>query len=153
MSYCRHRVHNSNFTFGRRYWSSEDSSDFHEGNSGIRRRRMGGGQGGKGRGRRLLIAVVLRALLERSAHGYELMETLTANFPTVDGPPNSSNVYRLLSELESEGLVSSAWEPGEGGGRRKYQVTEAGKVKLDALIAILREDHKRLGEFLAQLDR
>jgi PadR family transcriptional regulator, regulatory protein PadR len=66
---------------------------------------------------------VLRAFLADPAaprYGYDLMKA--------SGLP-SGTLYPMLSRLQDEGLVSSAWEPAEAGGRpprRYYRLTDEG---------------------------
>lgn len=66
---------------------------------------------------------VLRAFLADPAaprYGYDLMKA--------SGLP-SGTLYPMLSRLQEQGLVSSAWEPAEPGGRpprRYYRLTDEG---------------------------
>jgi DNA-binding PadR family transcriptional regulator len=90
----------------------------------------GGGFGpgsGRGRGRgALLEPAVLAALAEQTAHGYDLrraVEEMTEGIVVVD----PGGLYRLLRQLEMEGVVVSAWTEGAfGPQRREYRLTAAG---------------------------
>ena len=69
---------------------------------------------------------VLRLLAERPMHGYELI----TEFEERSGGrwrPSPGSVYPLLAQLEDEGLVRSV----EDDGRRRYEVTDAGRSWLD----------------------
>jgi poly-beta-hydroxybutyrate-responsive repressor len=71
---------------------------------------------------------LLLLLRNWSAHGYQLMQTLTiAGLGAID----PATVYRTLRQLEKEGLVSSSWDPKDTGApRRVYTLTEAGEAYL-----------------------
>jgi DNA-binding PadR family transcriptional regulator len=94
----------------------------------------GGGFGpgsGRGRGRgALLEPAVLAALAEQTAHGYDLrraVEEMTEGIVVVD----PGGLYRLLRQLELEGVVASAWTEGAfGPQRREYRLTAAGRELL-----------------------
>lgn len=91
-----------------------------------------GGRVRKGNVRGLLLA----ALLDGPAHGYELMRRLEER---AGGRwrPSPGSVYPLLQLLEDEGLVRELLED-EGlvrgtdqDGRRVYELTETGRAKAD----------------------
>lgn len=81
-----------------------------------------GGRLPKGNVRGLLLA----ALLEGPAHGYELMRRLEEQ---AGGRwrPSPGSVYPLLQLFEDEGLVQGT----EQDGRRVYELTEAGRGQAD----------------------
>jgi PadR family transcriptional regulator PadR len=86
---------------------------------------------GRGRGRgALLEPAVLAALAEQMAHGYDLrrtVEEMTEGIVVVD----PGGIYRLLRQLELEGVVVSAWTEGAfGPQRREYRLTAAGRELL-----------------------
>lgn len=96
----------------------------------------GAGAGGPGPGvgryrRAVLETSILASLAESTTHGYELVEqidALAADLVCID--PGS--MYRLLRELEEQGLVSSSWKTPEAGPpRRVYVITEQGIEALD----------------------
>jgi DNA-binding PadR family transcriptional regulator len=91
------------------------------GHGGHGRGRHGGSDGPRiGRGR--IPALLLAALLDGPAHGYELMDRLEA----VSGGswrPSPGSVYPLLQAFEDQGLV----ERQEGAGRRVFALTTAGR--------------------------
>jgi PadR family transcriptional regulator, regulatory protein PadR len=75
--------------------------------------------------RNLLVPYVLLFLKNWSAHGYQIMQTLTMlGFAAVD----PATVYRTLRQMEREGLVLSSWETSDAGpARRTYRITESGE--------------------------
>src|SRR5580692_2384370 len=82
-----------------------------------------GGRVPKGNVRGLLLA----ALLDGPAHGYELMGRLEGQ---AGGRwrPSPGSVYPLLQVLEDEGLVRGR----DSGGRKVYELTEQGRTLADA---------------------
>ena len=73
--------------------------------------------------------LLLSALDEKPAHGYELVETLRARsegaFDLAEG-----TVYPSLYRLERRGLVASGWETVSGRRRRVYRLTKNGRGRL-----------------------
>jgi len=88
----------------------------------LRRGQWAGGRVPKGNVRGLLLA----ALLEDPAHGYELMRRLEEQ---ADGRwrPSPGSVYPLLQMLEDEGLVRGSDEAG----RKVYELTPEGRAQAD----------------------
>lgn len=87
---------------------------------------------GVGRYRRSVLETSILALLaESTAHGYDLVEqigALAADLVCID--PGS--MYRLLRELEEQGMVTSSWQTPEAGPpRRVYVITEQGIEALE----------------------
>src|SRR3977135_2621654 len=69
---------------------------------------------------------LLLLLRERPTPGYELLEAL----PDMAGEArvDMANLYRVLSALEEDDLVTSRWESGEAGpARRTYELTVPGR--------------------------
>ncbi len=79
----------------------------------------------------LVRPAILVLLQEREGHGYELMTRL--GDVGVPLPPTSGGLYRILREMQDEGLVDAVWDaPQRGPARRVYQITEIGRKHLDA---------------------
>lgn len=75
-----------------------------------------------------LTSWLLLLLRNWNAHGYQLVQTLTAMGLVAIDP---ATVYRTLRQMESEGLVTSSWDPQDSGApRRVYCLTEAGNSYL-----------------------
>ena len=91
---------------------------------------------------------LLLQLVKKPAHGYELMEALSA---AADDPvPDPGTLYRTLRALEEDGLVRSAWETGESGpARRVYELTDQGVEFLHAWAVSIRGTRAQLDRFLA----
>jgi DNA-binding PadR family transcriptional regulator len=72
----------------------------------------------------------LALLSGERAHGYELKQTLEHEFGGLLPAFNAGQIYTTLARLQREGLVVSEAVPGDTRGKRVYQLTERGRVKL-----------------------
>jgi DNA-binding PadR family transcriptional regulator len=106
-----------------------------------------GQRGGRGVNR-YLEAVLLALLAEAPAHGYDLKERLPGLFPLPDSIPDISTVYRALGELEAQGAIRSSWADGAGGGRKVYELTDAGLDLLRFWIDRFEEEQAGVARFL-----
>ncbi len=85
--------------------------------------------------RDMLAPFVLLAVSMQRAHGYGIEEYLRALglFGIT-----MSTLYRTLRQMEKDGHLESAWEPGPTGpARRVYSLTDAGRAWLDGSAAVL----------------
>ncbi len=69
-------------------------------------------------------AAALALLAERSLNGYQIIQEIGERSGGV-WRPSPGSVYPALQQLEDEGLIRA--EPGEGGSRRGYVLTEEGQ--------------------------
>jgi poly-beta-hydroxybutyrate-responsive repressor len=85
--------------------------------------------------RDMLIPYLLLAISMQQAHGYLLEEYLRSlGFVGLE----VSTLYRTLRQLEKDGFLRSAWEPGPSGpARRVYSLTDVGRAWLDHWAATL----------------
>jgi len=74
--------------------------------------------------------LLLSALEDEPAHGYELLQTLRERsegaFDLAEG-----TVYPSLYRLERRGLIASRWETVAGRRRRVYRLTKSGRRGLE----------------------
>src|SRR5690242_15171168 len=78
--------------------------------------------------RTFLASWLLLLMRNGSAHGYQLIQTMTMMGLGLVDP---ATVYRTLRQLEREGLITSTWNPGEAGpARRIYTLSDAGEEYL-----------------------
>jgi poly-beta-hydroxybutyrate-responsive repressor len=107
---------------------------------------------GGGRVERFLEPCLLLLLIEKPAHGYDLLDRLGRfGFESENQDPGS--IYRTLRRLEEEGMVESKWDTdGVGPAKRRYRVTKEGKDLLDAWSVIIRGTVDRLQRFLAEYE-
>ena len=84
---------------------------------------------------------MLLAVSLQRAHGYLIEEYLRGlGFLSLE----MSTLYRTLRQLERDGLLCSAWEPGPTGpARRVYSLTDVGRAWLDTWAGAL-DDYRRL---------
>jgi PadR family transcriptional regulator len=88
---------------------------------------------------------VLLAVSFQRAHGYAIEDYLRALglFGIT-----MSTLYRTLRQMEKDGLLISAWEPGPTGpARRVYTITEAGQAWLNASAAMLKAYSETIDRF------
>ncbi len=94
---------------------------------------VGRGPGGGRYRRSVLEAAILASIAESTTHGYDLVQqisALAADLVCID--PGS--MYRLLRELEEQGLVTSSWQtPESGPSKRVYTITEQGVEALQMM--------------------
>jgi poly-beta-hydroxybutyrate-responsive repressor len=91
-----------------------------------------------------LASWLLLLLRNWSAHGYQLIQQLTAMGLGLVDP---ATVYRTLRQLEREGYISSSWDPrASGPARRMYTLTDAGEEYLQLW-------SRQLEQYQATLDR
>lgn len=70
--------------------------------------------------------IILELLKEGPKHGYEIMKEMETRFGGFYSPSPGS-IYPTLQMLEDRGFVTSE----TGGGRRVYEITDAGRAFLD----------------------
>ena len=91
------------------------------------------------------VPVVLLMLREWHSYGYELMEKL-ASFGL--NMMNPGTFYRMLRQMEKDGIVSSSWDTSETGpARRVYSITEAGEAYLKLWSESLDSYQKMMNSF------
>lgn len=89
---------------------------------------------------------LLLLLAEAPAHGYELVDRMRPFGFEVNDP---ASVYKILRQMEGEGLVTSEWElSARGPARRVYSLTTDGRDLLDAWSFTLAQNREVLGRFL-----
>ena len=99
---------------------------------------------------RFLETCLLLLVDEEPGHGYGLMNRLEEfGFPA--DSLNVGTLYRTLRRLEEEKLVSSDWEEGGQGPRRRvYTITSEGREALAVWIEVIRVNKRRIDTLLAR---
>lgn len=93
---------------------------------------------------RFMEVCLLLLLYKETSHGYVLAEQLTY-FGFSKEELNIGSLYRTLRKMEKEASVISYWEEGDQGPKKRvYQITEAGKKRLDNWIEVLEERRTRI---------
>ena len=87
---------------------------------------------------RLIEPVILYLLYEgEPRYGYELLERVP-EMALTDSEIDVGAVYRMLRRLEQAACVTSEWQPGPGGPKRRmYTITEVGQEHLHDWAAVL----------------
>ena len=113
----------------------------------------GNGQKGKSHKMERFLEVCLLVLLyDEVGYGYGLIEELEY-FGFSREELNVSTLYRTLRKMEKENLVTSLWEEGGPGPRRRvYKITKDGKVHLDQWITVLESRKKRIEKVIKKYD-
>ena len=101
---------------------------------------------------RFLEVCLLLLLYDEIGYGYGLIEQLVS-FGFSEDDLNVSTLYRTLRKMEKEGLVTSQWENGgQGPKRRVYEITTNGKNELNQWIRILRVRKSRIESLINRYD-
>ena len=104
----------------------------------------------RGRIERFIEPAALLVLRGGARHGYELRDDVAA---LVGDHADVANLYRLLRQLELEGIVRSRWNTaGSGPARRMYQLTQSGRRLLDQWVDAVRNLELTTHAFLAAYD-
>jgi len=102
---------------------------------------------------RFLEVCLLLLLYDEIGYGYGLAEQLS-HFGFSEMDLNVSTLYRTLRKMEHDGLVTSLWEAGGQGPRRRvYEITEGGKSELEQWIKVLKVRKARIETLVGAYDR
>ena len=98
---------------------------------------------------RFVRPVLLAFLAKRKAHGYELMQQLQTLALFNDDPVDASGVYKVLKEMEKEGLLQGQVDTVSGGpSRRVFSITAQGRGCLKQWRTTLQDYQAQVGELL-----
>jgi DNA-binding PadR family transcriptional regulator len=93
----------------------------------------------------------LALLSGERAHGYELKQSLDQEFGDLLPALNAGQIYVTLGRLERDGLVVGHAVPGDGRGKRVYELTAAGRETLGAWIDAPVSGRRLKDEFFMKL--
>jgi DNA-binding PadR family transcriptional regulator len=93
----------------------------------------------------------LALLSGERAHGYELKQSLEQEFGDLLPALNAGQIYVTLGRLERDGLVVGQAVPGDGRGKRVYELTELGREAVAAWIATPVSGRRLKDEFFMKL--
>ncbi len=77
--------------------------------------------------RRGTLILLVLSQTQEPTYGYNLVKTLNDR----QIPMDANTLYPLMRRLESQGLLKSQWETGEGKPRKYYQITADGLAVLE----------------------
>lgn len=101
---------------------------------------------------RLLEVCLLMLLYDKIGYGYGLVEQLSS-YGFSENELNLSTLYRTLRKMEKQGFVTSIWEEGGPGPKRRvYEITEAGKKELEQWIQVLKVRKARIEKLIDRYD-
>ncbi|MFW5794262.1 MAG: helix-turn-helix transcriptional regulator [Bacillota bacterium] len=99
---------------------------------------------------RFLEVCLLMLLYDEKGYGYGFIEQL-AYFGFSKEELNISTLYRTLRKMENEDLVSSFWDSGiQGPKRRVYEITKKGKQNLDEWVNVLELRKTRIEKLITK---
>lgn len=103
--------------------------------------------------RRFVRPFVLLLLAEGASHGYELARSLK-EFAPEGMKVEPSILYRMLRQMEDEGLTTSSLDDsGAGPARKVYELTPGGREALDLWASSLEGTARMLGSFRERYER
>ncbi len=95
------------------------------------------------------VPFLLLALRERSSYGYELAEEMAGlDF----GVARPEVAYRTLQQMKEEGMVLSEQDGAGGPSRRRYSISEWGKVYLEFWASSLARYQEEVDLFIRVYD-
>ncbi|MFW6134994.1 MAG: PadR family transcriptional regulator [Elusimicrobiota bacterium] len=95
---------------------------------------------------------LLLLLYKEVTHGYALAEELT-HFGFSKEEFNIGTLYRTLRKMEKASLVTSFWEKGAQGPRKRvYTISDKGKEELTVWIQTLKNRKKRIEKLINSYD-
>ncbi len=93
---------------------------------------------------------LLLVISQKDSYGYELMEEVRK----LGATPDASAVYRMLRQMESEGLVKSEWvTEGPGPAKRVYKITPEGGDFLSSWVTVVKNHKESLDFFLDEYNK
>ncbi len=100
----------------------------------------------------VLAASLLALLLKKPAHGYSLVEELEEFGLDTKTVPYAV-VYRLLRNMEEDGLIDSQWDvSGNGPSKRVYHITDKGKEYLQMWVLRAKKNLRVMEKMLLEVE-
>ena len=101
---------------------------------------------------RLVEPAVLHLLAQgKASHGYDLIAGVN-ELGLTDTPVDAGAIYRRLRGLEEEGAVVSTWDTAGGGpARRNYELTAAGKARLQSWVQVIERRADAMRRFVKSI--
>ena len=102
---------------------------------------------------KMLQPAILTCLFGQELHGFSLIQELGKS-PMCNGTePDKTGVYRYLSRMEKQGLLTSRWdmEGDHGKPRRMYSITEKGRGCLATWYVVLKQYSEDLDALIREV--
>ena len=107
----------------------------------------------EGPGKRFIEPRILFLLYGKPAHGYEIVGCME-DIPLPGPLPDTGAVYRKLRQMEGKGLVTSRWEDGGPGPKRRiYSLTGKGKLSMVTWVEAIEQRVTLLNRFVSLCDK
>jgi PadR family transcriptional regulator PadR len=107
-----------------------------------------------GMGRPWIELYLLLLIAEKPAHGYELSTRLEEFEVPIFSVGQMGNLYRVLSNIEEMGLITSEWDTEEAGPARKiYRITTPGLEYLKNAEMRIRRFRDNIDGFLKRIEQ
>ena len=99
--------------------------------------------------------ILLCLIGRRETYGYEIITELNDSAASVLGYAREGTVYPMLYRLQESGLIACrmAASPANGGTKKYYSLTEAGRDALRALTAFWKEYAACVNRFIEPEDK
>ncbi len=106
----------------------------------------------EGPGKRFIEPRILFLLYGKPAHGYKIIVRME-ELPLPGPLPDTGAVYRKLRQMEGKELVSSRWEDGDSGPKRRiYSITAKGKLSMVTWVEAIEQRVSTLNRFISLCD-
>jgi len=106
----------------------------------------------EGPGKRFIEPRILYLLSGKPSHGYEIVGRMK-EIPLPGSLPDTGAVYRKLRQMEGKGLVTSRWEDGGSGPKRRiYSITVKGKRSMTIWVNGIEQRVTMLNRFVSLCD-
>jgi PadR family transcriptional regulator PadR len=103
---------------------------------------------GSGKAERYIQPSILLSLRRKPSYGYEIIQTIQ-EFGFVEGQAPPGMIYRHLRDLETTGLVTSAWKTEDAGpAKRVYVLTPEGQEALALWAEYMQQQAQKLMNFI-----
>ncbi|PLV59739.1 PadR family transcriptional regulator [Thermotoga sp. KOL6] len=110
-------------------------------------------RGGRGFGGWWIASALLLLIAEKPSHGYELAERLSEFGIEIPGIGHMGNIYRVLSDLEENGLVRTEWDTSVSPPRKVYRITPRGKLYLKETLKFIESMKRRMENFAERVKK
>lgn len=116
--------------------------------------RGGRGKGGRGRGKgRFLANYILLIIAEEPTYGYDIATKLDEiGVEKIEGTGQMGRIYRILSELENYGYITSEWDTSKSPPVKVYTVTPLGLEYLKYALESVKQEIKVLETFISKYE-
>ena len=118
--------------------------------------RGGCGKGDKGRGKgkgRFIANYILLIITEKPTYGYDIaMKLDEIGVEKIEGTGQMGRIYRILSELENYGYITSEWDTSKSPPVKVYTVTPLGLEYLKYALESVKQEIKVLETFISKYE-